>query len=272
VTRIETWIRDPYAIYARYILGLVPIDQLEADPGAAEHGIFIHKALESFLKEEMDSPQKSDFATLLAHGERSFGEALSKPSVRAFWWPRFERIAEWFLRQECSTAEAIVRSFVEVKGKLEINAPAGPFTLTATADRIDLGTDGHHTVIDYKTGTLPTNLEVMLGFSPQLPLEAAIAVAGGFPGVSEATTISDLAYWRLTGGEPAGEIRHVSGDVTQVAADALEGLRKLVAIYDDESTPYLAIPNPIRAMRYNDYLHLARVQEWSAIGVEDAGL
>ena len=208
----------------------------------------------------------------MAHGERAFGEALSKPYVRAFWWPRFERIAEWFLRQECSRAEAIVRSFVEVKGNLEINAPAGPFTLTATADRIDLGTDGHHTVIDYKTGTLPSNIEVMLGFSPQLPLEAAIAAAGGFPGVSEATTISDLAYWRLTGGEPAGEIRRVSGDATKLAADALEGLRKLVAIYDDESTPYLVVPNPTRAMRYNDYLHLARVQEWSAIGVEDAGL
>jgi ATP-dependent helicase/nuclease subunit B len=272
VTRIETWIRDPYAIYARYILGLVPIDPLEADPGAAERGIFIHEALESFLKEEMGPPQESDLARLLAHGERAFGQALSKPSVRAFWWPRFERIAEWFLRQERSRAEAIERSIVEVKGKLEIDAPFGPFTLTATADRIDLGTDGHHTVIDYKTGAVPTNLEVMLGFSPQLPLEAAIAAAGGFPGISEATTISDLAYWRLTGGEPAGEVRRVGGDATQLAADALEGLRRLVAVYDDESTPYLAVPNPIRAMRYNDYLHLARVQEWSSIGAEDAGL
>ena len=271
VTRIETWIRDPYSIFARYVLGLIPIDPLEADPGAAERGIFIHQALESFLKEEMGHTQVGALERLLTHGERAFGRALGKPSVRAFWWPRFERIAEWFLRQERNRAGAIARSFVEVKGKLRIDAPNGRFTLTATADRIDLGADGHHAVIDYKTGAVPANSEVMLGFAPQLPLEGAIAAAGGFPGISEGATISDLAYWRLTGGEPAGEMRHVGGDATQLAEAALEGLRRLVATYDDESTPYLAVPNPIRAMRYNDYLHLARVQEWSAIGAEDAG-
>ncbi|HEX6441929.1 MAG TPA: double-strand break repair protein AddB, partial [Stellaceae bacterium] len=38
VTQIETWLRDPYAIYARHILGLRPLDELDADPGRAELG------------------------------------------------------------------------------------------------------------------------------------------------------------------------------------------------------------------------------------------
>ena len=50
VTAIETWLRDPYAIYARHILELDPLDPLDADPGAAERGLFIHKALGTFVK------------------------------------------------------------------------------------------------------------------------------------------------------------------------------------------------------------------------------
>ena len=54
-------------------------------------------------------------------------------------------------------------SRTEVKGKLTLVGPAGPFELTAKADRIDLFHDGGLAIIDYKTGTLPTKREVELG-------------------------------------------------------------------------------------------------------------
>src|SRR3546814_2537943 len=41
---------DPYALYAREILHLRPLDPLDADPGAAERGTLVHAALEQFLK------------------------------------------------------------------------------------------------------------------------------------------------------------------------------------------------------------------------------
>ncbi len=269
VTRIETWIRDPYAIYASQILGLAPIDPLEADPGAAERGIFIHRALEAFLKQTAGELSDDAVSILLEHGERAFGPALGKPSVRAFWWPRFERIADWFVRQERARRSAIEQTLVELRGQLEIDAPGGVFTLSAMADRIDRGVDGRYAIIDYKTGAAPASTEVSLGFSPQLPLEAAIAIAGGFNDVEDGAEVGSLSYWRLTGGEPAGEERSVGDDVMQMAAAALDGLRRLVAAYDDPATAYLSVPNPGRAGRFNDYLHLARVQEWSASGAGD---
>ena len=269
VTRVETWIRDPYAIYARHILGLAPIDPLEADPGAAERGIFIHRALEAFLKETAGEMPDDAVERLLEHGEHAFGPALSKPSVRAFWWPRFERIADWFVQQERARRPATRQSLVEVYGQLEIAAPGGIFTLSAMADRIDRGADRRYAIIDYKTGSAPASTEVALGFAPQLPLEAAIAMAGGFEGVEDGAEVGGLSYWRLTGGEPAGEERSVGEDAMQMATAALAGLQRLVAAYDDETTAYLSVPNPRRTMRYNDYLHLARVQEWSASGAGD---
>ena len=71
-----------------------------------------------------------------------------------------------------------------MKGKLALSAPAGPFTLTARADRIDIG-QGGLVITDYKTGAGVQNLATRAteGRAPQLPLEAAIAAAGGFAGV-----------------------------------------------------------------------------------------
>ena len=42
VTRVETWIADPYSVYARDILRLRPLDPIDADPSAADRGIVIH--------------------------------------------------------------------------------------------------------------------------------------------------------------------------------------------------------------------------------------
>ena len=36
VTQVETWMRDPYAIYARHVLRLRALEPIDADPGAAD--------------------------------------------------------------------------------------------------------------------------------------------------------------------------------------------------------------------------------------------
>ena len=98
--------------------------------------------------------------------------------------------------------------------------------------------------------------------APQLPLEAAIAQAGGFEGVP-AGAVGELAFWKLGGGEPPGEIKPVT-DPEALAEAALAGLTRLVHTFDDPATPYHAIPRPAFALTYNDYAHLERVAEWSA--------
>jgi len=49
VTHVETWLRDPYAIYARHILRLRPLDPLGAEPEAAHFGTHVHAAIRDFL-------------------------------------------------------------------------------------------------------------------------------------------------------------------------------------------------------------------------------
>ncbi len=108
------------------------------------------------------------------------------------------------------------------------------------------------------------------GFAPQLPLEAAIAETGGFTGVT-AARVTELAYWRLAGGEVAGEIRALAGDDTKMRPlvdGAVTGLRALIAQFDLETTPYRSWPWPEHAPRFTNYAHLARVKEWS-LAAED---
>lgn len=261
VTAVETWMRDPYAIYARHILKLRPLDPIDAEPGAAERGSFIHRALNLFLSSHRERLPSDARAQLLACGRGAFGGALERPGVEAFWWPRFVRIAEWFLAQERMRRETIATLATEADGRLVIEAPGGEFLLTARADRIDRQTDGRLAIIDYKTGTPPHATLVARGLSPQLPLEAAIALAGGFEGLP-AAAVAELAFWRLSGGEPTGEIYPIDADAARLAADALDGLGTLVARFDDPETPYLARPRPETPPAGDDYDHLARIGEW----------
>jgi ATP-dependent helicase/nuclease subunit B len=92
-----------------------------------------------------------------------------------------------------------------------------------------------------------------------------IAEAGGFAGIAPASVV-ELAYWRLSGGDPPGEIVMLAStpaELRRIVAEAVQGLGDLVARFDDPATPYRAVPWPEKATRYSDYVHLARVKEWS---------
>jgi ATP-dependent helicase/nuclease subunit B len=264
VTEIETWRRDPYAIYARHILHLEALDPIDQDPSVADRGSFIHRALDAFIRLEPRPTPANALAALLGCGRTAFGETLAQPGVWAFWWPRFERIARWFLAWEAGRAAFVATSLSERRGRLTLTPLDRPFVLRARADRIDRHRDGSLAIIDYKTGSVPTPKEVQLGYAPQLPLEAAIAAAGGFDDIAGAP-VSDLLYLRLSGGDPAGsEIRAGGrdGEPGALAAAAIAGLERLIVSYADPTTPYLAQPEPERAPRYGDYAHLARLAEW----------
>ena len=262
VTQVETWVRDPYAIYARHILRLDRLDDIDQEPGASDRGILIHRALERFLR-RFPGPMPSDaLEQLIAIGREVFAPLAARPGVAAFWWPRFERAAEWFVDTERRGRPLLAESRGEAMGNLEFSAPGGPFRLTAKADRVDRLKAGGLVVIDYKTGQVPSQELVRLGVAPQLPLEAAIAAAGGFSGIA-AAPVQAMEIWRLGGGAEPGKAVAIAGDAAELASRALEGLKHLVAAFDRVETPYESVPRAAFAPRFSDYAHLARVKEWS---------
>lgn len=264
VTEIETLIRDPYAIYARHVLDLRPLEAIDADVAAAERGTIIHKALEQFSKAYPDKMPADALGELLRIGRDVFAETMDRPAVATFWWPRFERLAEWFIESERKYRATMTKSFAEQSGRIRIDGLTRETYLRGRADRMDMMDDGRLRIIDYKTGGAPSQKEVDAGLSPQLPLEAAMAKRGAFETFGKVETAAML-YIRLTGAE------HKPGEVKDIPVEDLpertwHSLISLLLKYENPKTPYLSNPRPQFLGRFADYNHLARVKEWSAGG------
>ena len=265
VTTIESWIANPYAIFARHILKLEELPALGIRPGAALRGTVVHEALGRFTQRFPQELPENLAAELQAIVADVLAGYMGNPRIAAFWAPRFGRFAEWFAATEGTRRAGVSETVAEAKGELVLRAPAGPFTLTARADRIDVGVSGL-IITDYKSSQTLDNLrrQAAQGSAPQLPLEAAIAAAGGFSGVP-AARVSGLRYISTSGGEPPGQEIAVEGDPAALAQAAQDGLARLVAQFDQESTPYRALRRArfLHKYKYDVYAHLARVAEWS---------
>ena len=270
---MENWLRDPYTIYAKRVLKLRELDPIDLPPGAADRGIVMHAALGEFTKKFAAALPPDPAAELIAIGAKHFAALEDYPEARAFWWPRFQRIARWFAAWDGERRNNGTALIAEVDGKIPITLGERVFTLRARADRIERRPDGRYAVLDYKTGQVPTEKQVRIGISPQLTLEAAILRRGGFPGIAADAAVCDLVYVALRGGELAGEERPIGfkqGDANSHAERALEKLIEVATKFEDEQQPYLPLVLSMWKSRYGPYDHLARVKEWSAGGADDA--
>jgi len=266
VTQIERLIRDPYALYAAKVLDLEPLPPVDAPMSPADRGQIIHDILHRFTERCPGALGEDALERLIETGTEVFAAHMERPSVHAFWWPRFCRFAEWFIAEESVRRQGLSGQAVEINGRLELATGQEPFTLTARADRIDVGADGSLSVIDYKTGTVPSGKQVKSGLSPQLPLEAAIALEGGFEGI-EASGIAALSYVRVSGGTVAGEWCNIvkGTEADALAREALQRLPELIGRYDDPDQAYF----PRVAVQFErdvyDFDHLARYGEWFVV-------
>jgi ATP-dependent helicase/nuclease subunit B len=224
----------------------------------------VHSAVERFLTDYPGELPADALRRLCAYGDEELVAAGASPAVLSLWRPRFARAARWLLAYERERRTTIARALVEQSAELKIATPNGEITLRGRADRIDLMPDGSVQIIDYKTGRAPTQKQIDVLLSPQLPLEGAMAMQGAFSGTVGAP-ISALVHIRLTGGVPPGEECSFDGDCTGKSLEALERLTRRVMRYDDPAQPYRSRERIERISDTGDYDHLARVREWSLI-------
>ncbi|MBV9954257.1 MAG: double-strand break repair protein AddB, partial [Pseudolabrys sp.] len=267
VTDIENWLRDPYTIYAKHILKLFPLEAIDMPPGGRDRGNIIHGAIADFAQ-SYPAEMPADAISLLQNfGEKRFAGYEDFPEVKAFWWPRFLRVARWLTEEfEARRRPGINTLYTECYGKLPIPLGGSTFTLTGRADRIERLADGSFAILDFKTGAPPTDPQVRTFLSPQLTLEAAMLRNGAFKEIGKGGSVSQLVYVALGGGEPPGKDRII--DLKDSTPDshadiALTRLAGLVTRFSDPETPYRPLAHPMWKTHYGDYDHLARVKEWS---------
>lgn len=264
VTDVDRLKADPYAFYARKMLGLSALDPVDADPSAAWRGTAVHAVLEQWAKEDGCDPSR-----LAPRAEAMLAGADAHPLMRALWKPRLMQAIEWIARAVSEDMAAGRRPFlVEKWGQAEV---AGVM-LGGKADRIDRLADGSIAIVDYKTGKPPSAKQVAAGFSMQLGLLGLIAELGGFDAIGQGARASAFEYWslgrpprgdgfgyRTSPVDPAGKGNKVTtADFTgeaerhfsDAAGDWLTGERPFIAKLVPE------IPT------YGDYDQLMRLEEW----------
>ena len=269
LTRIERLIRDPYAIYARYILRLQPLDPLHQIPDARDRGVVVHEVLERFVKTRPRSESRAEARNRLLQIARDvLAQETPFPAARTLWLAKLDRAADHFLAQDGKHGGTALA--VETVGSLKLDNL--DFTLFGTPDRIDRLPDGSLHLIDYKTGAPPSVAE-QKHFAKQLLLAAAMAERGGFTDLGP-SDVSKISYIGLGAGEKA-----VETDTTpeMLAADWAK-LNTLISRYLTRATGYVARRAIFDTRFPGDYDHLARFGEWQMsdrafpeiVGPEDA--
>ncbi len=261
VTNIERWIKDPYSIYAKYVLKLRKLDDIDKEAAALEFGNIIHKALETYMNQYEGNSFEEEVAKLLKCGRQSFAAYVHQPSVEHLWWTRFEEIARKFVEYEMQNHTDIKEVKTEINGQWKIS-DEHDFTITANADRINILKNGGVEIIDYKTGQPPSSKAVLSVASPQLSLEAIIAEKNGFLDVKG--EVVELVYWQVSPSEMALTKLNLQ-EYDNLLSDTYTVVCQMVDLFYAQNIAYLACPNDTQKPKaeHNDYEHLERTKEWS---------
>ena len=268
VTQVEVFVRDPYAIYARRILDLRPMDRPNEPVEARQRGTAIHKSLERFS--EAGVLGEEGVRRLTAMLEEELAATNLSPAQMALQRPLLAGMAREFVVFETERRAAKPRLIIEQQGELKLATSRGEFTLTAKSDRIEVREDGVD-ILDFKTGLPPSVKQVTAGFYPQLTLTAAILRHGGFAGIDGKKPVGELLYIQVTPDKTYPRNAVQKGEnATDLSDKALAGFRKRLEDYADPDKAYLSWTAPqFQKVRGGDYDQLARLYEWSVLGDEE---
>ena len=256
VTEIPRLIRDPYAIYAKHVLRLRPLDGLVLEPDARLRGTVIHTLLEDFMKAVGENPETLTPDEFLEHSRRCLEEHVPWPLARTLWLTRLKQVADDFVAGEHERQQRAKpsKAGLEVEGRVRLSPL--DFEITCKADRIDVDEFGGLHLYDYKTGK-PPSAEQQKAFEKQLLIEAAMAEEGAFEPFGPARVERALFLGMKA------PIAEVAAPLTDEPPEKVWAeLKKLVGAYFDAEQGYSSRRMMHQDAHVGDYDHLARYGEW----------
>ncbi|MFL2799255.1 MAG: double-strand break repair protein AddB [Paracoccaceae bacterium] len=254
VTQIEKLIRDPYTIYAKYILNLRPIGSLYQTPDSALRGQIIHSIMEKFIILTKNQWPNNPFTLLDQLSDEILQRYLPKNSTRLFWKRKISSFSENFLYSEEQRRMKGTPLMLEERGSIEIEGTN--FQLTGVFDRIDRDPEGNLTIFDYKTGVIPSYI-VQKYFDKQLLLLALIIHKGGIKKL-KSTNIKEAFYIDLSSNPKEYKNSLSSQNLDVIFAD----FKSLILEYNNPNRGYLARRAVFETRWDGDYDHLSRFGEW----------
>lgn len=255
-TQIEKLMNNPYDIYAKSILKLRKKDSFYDDKIFSFFGQATHKALELYTKYYEKNKDGDLYEKLIKYGKESFDEYFNDEITKELFFIRFINIARWFVEEDKKIREAGYNIYAENEKEMYIQDL--DFTLSAIVDRIEEKQNTNIiNITDYKTGTQPSNTDVLSGKKPQLVIEAIIME-------NQDKNVDKLAFWSVKG-KNDDKISEIKTDNLQdLIYKGKNGIYKLIKYFKIYENSYIATAFDLNDNNHysSDYKHLSRVEEW----------
>ncbi|BBJ31600.1 hypothetical protein RAS_07090 [Rickettsia asiatica] len=271
VTDIETLIRNPYGFYAKKILGLRKKDNIWEEPKISDFGNFIHKVLEEYSKNydkqyiNLNLLDKQN--ALINIGNHILYSTILPTYTKKTWQIKLTAFSKAFILFDIERRKNCKEIYFEVKGELCLNIADQDIKIIGIADRIEINKSNNITILDYKTGAIPTKKEIELGLSPQLIIESLMLLENGFTECNSLSLLCHsresgnpvmnnnitIAYVKITSTDPYIQTTEIALSIETLNRHKA-GLVKLLEHYIINKF----FSYDLNLSKYNDYLHLSR--------------
>lgn len=252
VSDLDSLISNPYVYYAKKILHLKELFPVNSRKNLK--GNLIHKIFDDFVKKRI---RDDKFRFLRKLFEKICRERFINPENLGLWYFNVDSILKFFIDNFNDNS----RNFSEIEGKISLKilyeGKNIQVEIASKADRLELDSDGNISIIDYKTGKIPSLKKVKDGEKIQLPVEGLIASKNGFK--LGKTDVKTMSFWQLKPREK--RIVYVSKtteDAKLICENVFEKIQEILQNYLAFEIPY----EINRDDKYNKiYMQLARVKE-----------
>lgn len=221
ITDCVRLVKEPYFVFAKKILGLRELNNIDYRPSFAEFGSFVHESLENYIAKYSDL-QIDDF---LREAKIIYQNYFLREEDELLWWSKFPIILHNFIKDNESFMGC--NNMLEVPVEMELSG----HKIIGKIDRITFDQDNGVQIIDYKTGTIPAKKDVLSGVEAQLSIAALMISSCKFsdklPQI-DVSQIKALKYWKVSNSQKNNIKTMVDdGDMMDVIAATRIGLESI---------------------------------------------
>ena len=249
---LELLMHNPYVYYAKYILELRPIESWGRDKVSRVFGIVMHDVLAIMLQSYNDITDLNLYIKKCCElfDQYLHQQVIDVSSLKYSWEKKVASIASDLFYYEQgirgNLSDVIVEKwcscYLDIDNKMQVKLYAKP-------DRVNKLKNNKVQIIDYKTGVVPSNIDVSIGKSPQLPIELFIL---------EGSDDDELIYIGIKGTSGNINIKNISVDYSSIE----EGVNEVINLFFGTNVMFFAVDEA--SPKTQDYQHLLRKQEWQA--------
>lgn len=260
-THMQDLLFNPYAVYARSVLALEPLDDIDREMDASFLGLLMHDVLEE-AGNTFNALNDEDIVALVDDAIASY---QMRGKVQIFWRERLLRGVLFFMAEHRARLEEMVSVESEADMHFDLPVMDEVIRFRGRADRIEQRRDGSSAIVDFKTGGADFSQSKMRsGELPQLSLyhmaDTQKRYGSGF--LDYLGNVS-LSYWVMPHGPDAGTIKEATLLKPEEVKATLDRFTRVCSHYLMQQHPMLYAPTG-RHIRY-DYSALARAAEWGGV-------